>query len=167
MPRGRDTRPATDRMRESAFGILGESVRDSEVLDLFAGSGSFGIEALSRGARSCVFVDIAHRSFECIKRNLAELGLEESALVVRLDAFRFVRSLEENFDLCFVDPPYRFLKNRSLTEKLEALLGRLVKLCGLVIFHHLKKYPVQSDAFEVADCRDYGQASLSFLKAPD
>jgi 16S rRNA (guanine966-N2)-methyltransferase len=102
-PRGTRTRPTADRVREALFSMLGD-VSGARVLDLYAGSGALGIEALSRGAHSAVFVERDPRAVAVIERNLASLGLEEQ--VVRQDAVRFLARAEGTFDLVFCDPPY-------------------------------------------------------------
>jgi 16S rRNA (guanine966-N2)-methyltransferase len=105
-PAGKTTRPATDRVRESIFGTLGERAEDARVLDLFAGSGALGIEALSRGAAAAVFVERDARAAETIRQNLAVTGLGASATVVRADVASFLHQNVEVFDLVFCDPPY-------------------------------------------------------------
>jgi 16S rRNA (guanine966-N2)-methyltransferase len=102
-PRGARTRPTADRVREALFSMLGD-VSGARVLDLYAGSGALGIEALSRGADSAVFVERDPRAVAAIERNLASLGLEQQ--VVRQDAVRFLARAEGMFDLVFCDPPY-------------------------------------------------------------
>jgi 16S rRNA (guanine966-N2)-methyltransferase len=102
-PRGARTRPTADRVREALFSMLGD-VSGARVLDLYAGSGALGIEALSRGAHSAVFVERDPRAIAVIERNLASLGLEQQ--VVRQDAVRLLARAEGMFDLVFCDPPY-------------------------------------------------------------
>jgi 16S rRNA (guanine966-N2)-methyltransferase len=102
-PRGVRTRPTADRVREALFSMLGD-VSGARVLDLYAGSGALGIEALSRGAESAVFVERDPRAVAAIERNLASMGLEEE--VVKKDAVRFLARTEGMFDLVFCDPPY-------------------------------------------------------------
>jgi 16S rRNA (guanine966-N2)-methyltransferase len=102
-PRGALTRPTADRVREALFSMLGD-VSGARVLDLYAGSGALGIEALSRGAGSAVFVDRDPRAVAAIERNLESLGLEQE--VLRQDAVRFLARAEGTFDLVFCDPPY-------------------------------------------------------------
>jgi 16S rRNA (guanine966-N2)-methyltransferase len=102
-PRGRRTRPTADRVREALFSMLGD-VSGMRALDLYAGSGALGIEALSRGAASAVFVESDAGAAAVIERNLASLGLAER--VVRGDALRFLAGAEGPFDLVFCDPPY-------------------------------------------------------------
>lgn len=106
-PRGRDTRPTSDRVREALFSILG-SVAGARVLDLYAGSGALGIEALSRGAASAVFVDSAAPAVEAIRANLNALGLAGEVRRRPVAAFlASARAAARHYDLVFVDPPYR------------------------------------------------------------
>jgi 16S rRNA (guanine966-N2)-methyltransferase len=102
-PRGRRTRPTADRVREALFSMLGD-VGGARVLDLYAGSGALGIEALSRGADSAVFVERDAQAVAAIERNLAAVGVE--ANVVRQDVARFLARADGAFDLVFCDPPY-------------------------------------------------------------
>ena len=102
-PRGTRTRPTADRVREALFSMLGD-VGGARVLDLYAGSGALGIEALSRGAGSAVFVERDAKAVAAIERNLAAVGIEET--VVRQDVERFLARADGAFDLVFCDPPY-------------------------------------------------------------
>jgi len=107
-PKGQQTRPTSDRVREALFSILGESVEEADALDLFAGSGALGIEALSRGAASAVFVDNAHAAVSVITDNLEALGLEGE--IIRMPALRALACTPvaaRQYDLVFIDPPYR------------------------------------------------------------
>ncbi|HEX6024661.1 MAG TPA: 16S rRNA (guanine(966)-N(2))-methyltransferase RsmD [Solirubrobacter sp.] len=125
-PPGSATRPTADRVREALFSILGARVVDARVLDLFAGSGALGLEALSRGAREVTFVDDAAAAIRAIRANLQALGAE--AKVQRMDALRFVAAASGNgaqYDLIFLDPPYRQGGRfaRPLSEALPAVLA--------------------------------------------
>jgi 16S rRNA (guanine966-N2)-methyltransferase len=102
-PRGTRTRPTADRVREALFSMLGD-VGEARVLDLYAGSGALGIEALSRGAGRAVFVERDAQALAAIERNLAAVGVE--ATVVRQDVLRFLARADGAFDLVFCDPPY-------------------------------------------------------------
>jgi 16S rRNA (guanine966-N2)-methyltransferase len=121
-PRGARTRPTADRVREALFSMLGE-VGGARVLDLYAGSGALGIEALSRGAKSATFVDRDPRAIAAIERNLASLGLE--APVARQDVLRFLARTDGAFDLVFCDPPYDSATRLAgpLAERLPALIA--------------------------------------------
>ena len=118
-PTGSVTRPTGDRVREAIFDILGSLVdlEGAAVADLYAGSGALGIEALSRGAASCTFVDDAPAALAATTANLDTLGLAERAVVVRRDVLVFLEG-EHHFDLCLCDPPYDF-------SAWDVLLGRL------------------------------------------
>lgn len=109
-PPGLDVRPTTDRVREATFNALGSMgvVDGARVLDLFAGSGALGIEALSRGAEHVTFVDTSPRALEAVRANLAGCGLDDRATVVRADALTFPAASDGTCDLALLDPPYSF-----------------------------------------------------------
>ncbi len=109
-PRGRTVRPTSDRVREATFNALSslDALEDASVLDLFAGSGALGIEALSRGAAAATFVDHDPAALAAVRANLATTGLAGAATVVRSEASRFVASGPGRFDVALLDPPYDF-----------------------------------------------------------
>lgn len=119
-PTGSDVRPTGDRVREATFNSLGsmDALIEARALDLFGGSGALGIEALSRGAGHCTFVDSSRRSIEAIRENLRGCGFDDRSTVLRLDALDFLARNDEDFDLALLDPPYAF-------DSWEALLGSL------------------------------------------
>src|SRR5437588_894522 len=109
-PEGMDTRPTSDRLRETLFNVVAPSVPDSVWLDLFAGTGAIGIEALSRGARSVYFVESAKRAARTIRENLKSLGIDEGFEVIEREAATALRMLDSqavSCNFCFLDPPYR------------------------------------------------------------
>jgi 16S rRNA (guanine966-N2)-methyltransferase len=118
------TRPVSDRAREGLFSSLGPSVEGARVLDLYAGTGAMGIEALSRGASAATFVEAGLPAIATIKENLDRTGLAETARVVRTDVLRFLRESGEPYDLCLADPPYD-APPETLDALVEALPGRL------------------------------------------
>jgi 16S rRNA (guanine966-N2)-methyltransferase len=125
-PPGAATRPTSDRVREALFSILAGRVPEARVLDLFAGSGALGLEALSRGARSATFVDDAAPAIAAVRANLAAFGAQ--AEVRRQDALRFLAAAREHgaqYDLVFLDPPYRHAERLApaLSEALPAVLA--------------------------------------------
>ena len=132
-PKGLKVRPTTDRIKETLFNILAPRIVDIRMLDLFAGSGAIGIEALSRGAASCVFVDNDRDSMHCIKENLESCRLADRAQTVFSDATRAVSGLKaqgRKFDIIFMDPPY----GRELEkEVLYAMRDSLLAEDGLII----------------------------------
>jgi 16S rRNA (guanine(966)-N(2))-methyltransferase RsmD len=125
-PAGAATRPTSDRVREALFSILGDRVAGARVLDLFAGSGALGIEALSRGAAEATFVDSSPAAIKALRANLEALGVD--AEVRRADARVFLRGASRaghHYDLVFLDPPYRLAERlgRELSEALPAVLA--------------------------------------------
>ena len=129
-PKGLDTRPTSDRVREAAFNLIGP-VDGASVLDLFAGSGAMGLEALSRGAASAVFVESDREACRTITRNLEKLELPGGS-VVRSDALRFVTAERGRYDVVFVDPPYEMVE--SLHMSLAAHLPMILAENGLLLF---------------------------------
>lgn len=105
-PEGLETRPTSEKAKEAIFSAIQFEIEQTNVLDLFAGSGQLGIEALSRGARFAVFVDSSADAHAAILRNLNSTGFMKSARAVRMDSLAFLRSTKEKFDIIFIDPPY-------------------------------------------------------------
>ncbi len=103
---GLDTRPTVARVKEGLFSAISFEIEGRRVLDLFAGSGQMGLEALSRGARSCVFVDSSRDAVQVVRRNSVAARLAERATVLQAEALGYLRSCREQFDLVFLDPPY-------------------------------------------------------------
>ncbi len=166
VPRGDKTRPTADRVRESLFNILGERVVGALVLDLFAGSGALGIEALSRGARGALFIDQEALSVAAIRRNLTHTSLEGCAQVVRARLPR-ARSVESRgpFDLIFLDPPY----NRDLVaESLKWIdEASLCALGGRVVVEHSIKEELPDDLQNLKPLRQrhFGETALTIFSA--
>lgn len=115
---GRETRPTTDKVKESVFNIVQFDIEGRRVLDLFAGTGQMGIEALSRGAASCTFVDLRREAAAVVRENLAHTGLAEQGKVVQGDYLAFLTGCREKFDLIVLDPPYG---SGMLEKALEAI----------------------------------------------
>ncbi|MBC1434617.1 16S rRNA (guanine(966)-N(2))-methyltransferase RsmD [Paenilisteria rocourtiae] len=134
---GTNTRPTTDKIKESLFSIIGPFFDGEKVLDLFAGSGGLGIEALSRGASECVFIDQAQAAIKTVHLNVAACHLEEQAHIFRNEAKRALKVLAKNewvFDLVFLDPPY---KKQQLEQLMMSLSEHeLVADGALVICEH-------------------------------
>ncbi len=155
-PPGRDTRPTSDRVREALFSILGPAVEGARVLDLYAGSGALGIEALSRGASSATFVDSAPRAVAAVRRNLESLGVE--ATVERADAVSWLKRGSATFDLVFLDPPYSSAPREAqeLSEHLPAVLSNN----HVIVTESDKRAPLELD-FPLADERVYGDTRVA------
>ena len=116
-------RPTTDRVKEAMFSIIQFDLPDAAVLDLFAGSGQLGIEALSRGAKSCIFVDKNSDAFETVRENLASTKLTDRATVLNADSETYIRNSKNKFDIVILDPPY----NMGIIDK---VLPDVAKCCN-------------------------------------
>lgn len=163
-PKGQETRPTQDRVRESLFNILQGSVEGAKVLDLFAGSGALALEAVSRGAEAAVMVDQAQDAVVCIRRNVKKLGFENRARVLKCDWQKAARQLLEagsRFDLVFLDPPYRMAETGEICERL-AELGVLLDGALLVIEHRRDAKPALNESFFLKSARSYGDTEISF-----
>lgn len=157
----RGTRPMTDRAKSALFSILYDWVEDATVLDLFAGSGSLGIEALSRGAKFAVFVDNSEEAIECIETNLDKASLYEYAEVIEDTAENFVQKCNRKFDLVFLDPPYKD------TEEEHLLISEnCVKDNGLIVVKHSPRFELKERVgeLELVDTRAYGKNVISFYR---
>jgi len=157
-PPGRDTRPTSDRVREALFSILGARVEGARVLDLFAGSGALGIEALSRGAREATFVDSAAAAVRAIAANLEAVGAE--ATVVRAEARRFLGGASRSarqYDLVFLDPPYRLAA--PLGRDLPAAFAAVLAPEAVVIAESDRRAPLKID-LPLQDERRYGDTLI-------
>jgi 16S rRNA (guanine966-N2)-methyltransferase len=159
-----DFRPTMDMVRGAIFSALGDLVIGARVLDLFAGSGAYGIEALSRGAGETVFVDNHPRSVEAIRLNLARAKLEGK--IVRDDAFRFLQKCKTSFGLVFADPPYaKYAEDRNIVEELldcEALVSAVDPAGVLVIERSSAKGGTPSRFWEVTRQKKYGATEVLF-----
>lgn len=133
----RDIRPTTEKVKEAVFSMLGASINGAAVLDLFAGSGAIGLEALSRGAKSCVFNDISRSTIKILKKNISICCAADRSKVTQCDYKKFIERLETNdrFDIIFVDPPYSC---GTYTDILSGIgKSDIVSSEGLVIAEHL------------------------------
>ena len=158
-PRGRRTRPTGDRVREALFSILGD-LTGLRVLDLFAGSGALGIEAISRGASEAVFLDRDPRAIAAIRRNLDAVG--SSAAVVQGHAIEFIGQRQTGYDLVFVDPPYDSARRLvgPLSERLPALLTDDAR----IVTESDKRQPLLLDLPLVLE-RTYGDTRIAIHRA--
>ena len=165
--KGRKIRPTSDRIREALFSILSHKVENALVLDLFAGTGAFGIEALSRGAAKSFFVDKSEQAIEIIKKNLELLNIKEEAEVFLHDACTVIDSkitFDHKFDLIFMDPPYNRGFILNLFENVDLL--SIIKDNSIIIAEH----SVREDKLEkvsgldLYDRRTYGETLISFFR---
>ncbi len=163
VPRGSRTRPTASRVREAIFNILGPP--PGPVLDLYAGSGALGLEALSRGAPAAVFVERDGNALSALRRNLREAGVEGRARVFAGDVRSALRKLaggDERFSWVFLDPPYA----KDTAGVLAALSGALLTSCAVVIVEHDGRHPPPDSVgcLFLTDRREYGDTELSFYR---
>lgn len=166
-PKGRTTRPTTDRVRIACLDALAPWLPGARFLDLFAGAGGVGIEALSRGAAAAVFVEADREALKALGENIAGLGLAERARVLRRDAHQTMAGLAragERFSLIFVDPPYDSpLAETALAELAQ---GRLLTDDGIVVVQHRTKAPPPSriGVLSLWRARRFGETTLTFFR---
>jgi 16S rRNA (guanine966-N2)-methyltransferase len=157
MPKDTRVRPTADRVREAWMSILGEELNGAQVLDLFAGSGALGLEALSRGAESATFVELNPPSLRALDENISNLGAESAATVHRGDAMRYAERLAERaFDIVFADPPYTI----DYAARLVALF-RKTPFGRILSVEHPSSLEVGGDS-----TRHYGDTAITFCYAP-
>lgn len=157
---GLDTRPTTDKVKESIFNILFDRTAGAKVLDLFSGSGAMGIEALSRGAASATLVDSSPKAVQIIRKNLEFTRL--SANVTTLRADRFLMSCTDKFDIIFMDPPYF---STEIPDCLKIIFERnLLADGGIIVAESDKteKFPDKICGFSLKDARFYGRVAVRF-----
>ncbi|MCB2147011.1 MAG: 16S rRNA (guanine(966)-N(2))-methyltransferase RsmD [Deltaproteobacteria bacterium] len=165
-PAGMATRPTADRIKESVFNILGGSLQAKRVLDLFAGTGALGIEALSRGAASAVFVDQAKAALSAIRYNIRELGLEDRTRVIHWNILKNLNCLipeRDAFDLVFMDPPYEI---NAVEPTLAGLLSCGALTAGArVVIEHSSREPIVHPLGKLLlkDQRRFGKTLVSFM----
>ena len=163
-PRGQQTRPTAERVREALFSILGPPPTEARVLDLFAGAGTLGLEALSRGAEFAVFVDQSRSAAKFIRLNVHALELDASSRVHCGDVLRVVPGLDGAFDWIFIDPPYA----TDLADRTLELLGSgdfLADGCVVIVENDRRQPAARAAGCLVkVDCRRYGDTELSFYR---
>ena len=165
--RGTITRPTANRTREAVFNILASQIPGSRVLDLFAGTGALGIEALSRKAEAVVFIDIDHDSISVLQANIKSLSLERQTKIIRWDLIKnlnCLHTLQIVFDLVFMDPPYQ--KNMIEPTLRNLHISQSLVTGTRVIVEHSYREPALTGQlpFEIADQRKYGKSLVTILE---
>lgn len=163
-PAGNSTRPTLDRVKEALFSMLLPYLNEASVLDLFAGSGALGIEALSRGADKAVFVDSSNTAIDCVKKNLAAAKLENSATVIMSSSESYLKKCTEKFDIIFLDPPYA----QSLYEDSLMLIEKynLLSESGIIVVEWDCDigFNGKISRFKVLKDKKYGRVGITVLK---
>ena len=158
---GQEIRPTSDRAKESIFNIINSKLNLASFLDLFCGTGSMGIEALSRGAEKVVFTDVSANSVKLTNENLK--GVKQEIKALKIDAKDYLSSCKESFDIIFIDPPYAY-------DGVEILINLIVKNSllnkdGIIIYEHKNDRQSQNfDGVELYSVRKYGIAIFDFYK---
>ena len=156
------TRPMMSRVRESLFSSINAQLVNKKVLDLFAGSGSLGIESLSRGAASCLFVELSKESLDTLIKNLSKT--EEDVNIFKGDAYRWVQNNEESFDIVFLDPPFEH--DDSMVTDLILKLVNILNHEGLIILHRDNSSNIINieEKLELIKKRKFGQSILHIYR---
>ncbi len=157
-----DIRPTTDRVKEAVFSAIQFDIEGRVFLDLFAGSGQMGIEALSRGARFAYFVDSSPEAIKICSENVVSAGFKDSSLIVRRDANSFLSSLSEKVDIAFLDPPYK----TGLLEASALKVADYMKDSGIIICEHPLEevLPENFGEFKIFKKYRYGKICISIYK---
>ncbi len=156
---GEDVRPTTDKVKEALFSIIQFEIEGRKVLDLFAGSGQLGIEALSRGASSAVFVDLSRQAVEVIKKNLEATGFTKNAVVLNTDSIAFATTRAESYDIAFLDPPY----GKGLLQKALPLVASIMNEGGVIVCEapYEEEIPEAAGDFSLVKTYKYGKIKLA------
>lgn len=165
-PAGMDVRPTSDRLRETLFNILGADIEGSRFLDLYAGSGAVGIEALSRGAHEAVLVESHKKAARAIRANIDSLGISGEVQLIETEAAKVLQTLTGTFDFVFLDPPWSM--HAEYDRSLNALArASLLAPQAIVIAEHEKRFTLSEDNGTLHCYRRLaqGDAALSFYKS--
>lgn len=164
-PEGMGTRPTLDRIKESIFNIIQGKVSGAKVIDVFAGTGSLGLEAASRGAEKCYLIDKGDVTFSLLKQNIENLKFEDCCEAFRLDSYEALRRFSNNgeiFDLIFIDPPYC---KEMIPEAVELITkGNLLKEDGLIVtkIDTIEEIYKGNGIINLYDVRKYGNTTVCF-----
>ncbi len=159
---GRDVRPTTDKVKESVFSIIQFQIQGRVFLDLFAGSGQMGIEALSRGAKKAYLVDQSLKSIRVIEQNVKTTGFEDSAVIARQDAQGFLVSSRENFDIAYLDPPFE----KGIINDVLPLVSAKMNKGGVILCEsaEAETLPEEAGNFKLDRTYRYGKIKVSLFR---
>lgn len=159
---GLEVRPTTEKVKEAVFSAIQFEVEGSRFLDLFAGSGQMGIEALSRGAREAVFVDNTRNSIEVIKQNLQTTELMQNAVILNSDAYSFLNMTSQPFNIAYLDPPY----NRGILDKILPLLATKMAKGGVILAETAmgESIPEMVGDFKITKTYRYGKIAVTVYR---
>lgn len=156
---GFDIRPTTDMVKEAIFSSIQFDIFDTVVLDLFAGTGQLGIEAISRGARSAVFVDNSRKSLEVVKKNLEKTGFTNKSTILNMNGMDFISSTSNKFDFIFLDPPY----NKGILMQILPKMSNILAPNGTIICEYEKNLdlPEEIEGIMLKKVQKYGKIKVS------
>ena len=163
-PEGLDTRPTTDRIKETLFNMLQNDVPGAVFVDLFSGSGAIGIEALSRGAERCVFIDNSQRSIRAVNENLRSTGFTRNSEVVSRDSYDYIKHTSKTFDIIILDPPYGY----SHISNILPFAAKKLNDGGIIICEYEKEAPTPEtpDGLELKKTYKYGKICVTIFRKP-
>ena len=163
-PEGMDVRPTTDKVKEAIFSAIQFQIEGADVLDLFAGSGQMGIEAISRGAKHAVFIDSSNRALRCVHENLRNTGFERYSEVISRDSYDYIKLTSQHFDIIILDPPYR----HSHVDNVLPFAAKKLNEGGLIICEYEAEAdaPAAPEGMTLRKTYKYGKISAAvFVKA--
>ena len=155
------TKPTMDKVRAAVFNALGDSVKNARVLDLFAGSGSYGFEALSRGAKDATFVDSSFEAIKAIKKNAANLD-RENVEILNKDVLAFLEQNSQEFDIIFADPPYKLDVYESVVKTL--IKRNILASGGIIVLESERELNIDESLFRSVRFYKYGLAKIYILR---
>ena len=165
---GLNTRPTLDRVRESLFNIIQNNIRDSIVLDLFAGSGAIGLESISRGAKKAILCDKNKQAIGIINKNVKKLRVEGKVQILCIDYEKFLKNTQEKFDFIYIDPPYN---TNFISNSIKIINDRnLLAEDGIIIAETDEEERIKDEidklkiSINIYDTRKYGRARLIFMR---
>ena len=160
------TRETKDRVKESIFNSISNHLYDSDVLDLFSGSGSLGIEALSRGSKYCVFNDYDKEAYNVTRKNIANLNLGSQSKVFNTDYKEVLNQVDKRFDVIFLDPPYKLDVYKDILEIIKD--KALLQPDGIIIYLYGKEKDLEEHSdFIITKTKKYGITKVSYMKVND
>tara|TARA_B100001057_G_scaffold169229_1_gene170025 strand:+ start:2278 stop:2838 length:561 start_codon:yes stop_codon:yes gene_type:complete len=170
LPNDKSTRPLKDLVKESIFNVISHSneiqikINNSNILDLFSGSGSFGLEAVSRGAKNVTFVENYQDVLDILEKNISKLDCQKQCQIIRKNCFEYLNTIEEDnqkYDLIFLDPPFKEKNINSIIEKI--IEKSILKKNGIITIHRHKKDNVDlTNKINIFDTRFYGISKIIF-----
>ncbi len=163
-PEGLDVRPTTDKVKEAVFSAIQFEIQDAYVLDLFAGSGQMGIEAISRGASRAVFVDSSQRAIRCINENIRAVKFERQSEVINRDSYDYIKLTRNMFDIIILDPPYR----HNHIDNILPFAAKKLKDGGLIICEYESEAdePAAPENLNLRKTYSYGKINVSVFCKP-